>query len=428
MGTRVPRWLAVAVTTAAVAFSGAGFASAAPSDPPSAPPSESATPTPAQAGSSTPSPSTPSHSAAPFRASLVYATGTVTVRSTPSTAGSNLGTLQRGQHVGTRDAGNGTARRGDWTAVNYQGRQAWISTQYLSATKPAPAPRPTPTPARPKFSAQLIYATTTVSVRVSPSTSSKSRGTLQRGQHVGTRDAGSGTARQGSWTAVNYKGRQAWIASRYLTTTRPAPAPKPRPKPRPAFTKYIVYATATVPVRVSPSLAARSIASLRRGDHVSAVGIAQRGFTPVNYKGRTAWVQTSYLSRSKPAPNPQRLDNRCLSGLVVCISKTDRKLRLVNNGKILITLDARFGRPSEPTREGSFKIFWKNKNHVSTLYGSRMPFAMFFSGGEAIHYSSDFAARGYVGNSHGCVNIRSWSGIQYVWNHAPVNTKVVVYR
>ena len=421
MGTRVPRWLAVAVTTAAVAFSGAGFASAAPSDPPSAPPAGSATPTPAQSGSSTPSPSATSPSAAPFKASLVYATGTVVVRGTASATGPSLGTLQRGNYVGTRDAGNGTARLGDWTAVNYQGRQAWIATRAISSTRPAPAPRP-------KFSAQLVYATTTVSVRVSPSTKSKSRGTLQRGQYVGTRDAGNGTARQGSWTAVNYKGARSWIASQYLTTTRVAPAPKPRPKPRPAFTKHIVYATATVPVRVSPSLAARSIANLQRGNHVSAVGIARRGFTPVKFKGRTAWVQTSYLSRSKPAPNPQRLDNRCLSGLVVCISKRDQKLRLVRNGKILITLDARFGRPSEPTREGSFKIFWKNKNHVSTLYGSKMPFAMFFSGGQAVHYSSDFAARGYIGNSHGCVNIRSWSGIQYVWNHAPVNTKVVVYR
>ena len=32
-----------------------------------------------------------------------------------------------------------------------------------------------------------------------------------------------------------------------------------------------------------------------------------------------------------------------------------------------------------------------------------MPFAMFFSGGQAVHYSPDFAAVGYAGASHGCV-------------------------
>ena len=46
------------------------------------------------------------------------------------------------------------------------------------------------------------------------------------------------------------------------------------------------------------------------------------------------------------------------------------------------------------------------------LYGSAMPYAMFFSGGQAVHYSSDFAARGYAGASHGCVNVRDHAGIR----------------
>ena len=48
-----------------------------------------------------------------------------------------------------------------------------------------------------------------------------------------------------------------------------------------------------------------------------------------------------------------------------------------------------------PTREGLFHVGWKSRDHVSKLYDSAMPFAMFFSGGQAVHYSSDFAARGY---------------------------------
>ena len=40
-----------------------------------------------------------------------------------------------------------------------------------------------------------------------------------------------------------------------------------------------------------------------------------------------------------------------------------------------------------------------------------MPFAMFFSGGQAVHYSPDFAATGYAGASHGCVNIRDYDAI-----------------
>ena len=51
-------------------------------------------------------------------------------------------------------------------------------------------------------------------------------------------------------------------------------------------------------------------------------------------------------------------------------------------------------------------------NGVSTLYKTPMPWAMTFSGGQAVHYSPDFAARGYNGASHGCVNVRNYDGIR----------------
>jgi lipoprotein-anchoring transpeptidase ErfK/SrfK len=65
---------------------------------------------------------------------------------------------------------------------------------------------------------------------------------------------------------------------------------------------------------------------------------------------------------------------------------------------------------------------------VSTIYHSPMPYSMFFSGGQAVHYSSDFARRGYYGCSHGCVNIRNWSKIAWIYQRIRVGDKVVVYR
>ena len=56
---------------------------------------------------------------------------------------------------------------------------------------------------------------------------------------------------------------------------------------------------------------------------------------------------------------------------------------------------------------------------TSTIYDSPMPYSMFFSGGQAVHYSSDFKARGYCGCSHGCVNIRAKSTIRYVFKRRP---------
>lgn len=122
-----------------------------------------------------------------------------------------------------------------------------------------------------------------------------------------------------------------------------------------------------------------------------------------------------------------KLDSRCLSGRALCISKEDRKLRWVINGSVKKTLDVRFGSPKTPTRNGSHQVNWKSRNHVSSLYQSAMPFAMFFSGGQAVHYSADFARNGYSGASHGCVNVRDYNGIKNLFDEVRVGDKVIVY-
>jgi peptidoglycan hydrolase-like protein with peptidoglycan-binding domain len=128
-------------------------------------------------------------------------------------------------------------------------------------------------------------------------------------------------------------------------------------------------------------------------------------------------------------PSPGKLDARCLTGRVICIDKTSRTLRWVVDGHVQQTLDARFGSTlnDTPTREGLFHVYLKDADHVSRLYGSSMPFAMFFSGGQAVHYSSDFAAVGYNGASHGCVNIRDYDGVKWLFSQVRVGDEVVVY-
>ncbi len=128
-------------------------------------------------------------------------------------------------------------------------------------------------------------------------------------------------------------------------------------------------------------------------------------------------------------PSPGKLDPRCLTGRAMCIDKTSRTLRWVVDGRVLQTLDARFGSTlnDTPTREGLFHVYLKDADHVSHLYGSSMPYSMFFSGGQAVHYSSDFATVGYNGASHGCVNIRDYDGIRWLFSQVRVGDKVVVY-
>ena len=131
-----------------------------------------------------------------------------------------------------------------------------------------------------------------------------------------------------------------------------------------------------------------------------------------------------YLMGGQPAAAP---DRRCLTGRVLCISKTSRTLRWMVDGRTVSTMSVRFGTQFTPTREGVFHVYWKSRQHFSTLYHSPMPYAMFFSGGQAVHYSYDFAARGYAGGSHGCVNVRDEAAISRLFAQVRDGDKVVVY-
>ncbi|MGW1926344.1 L,D-transpeptidase [Streptomyces massasporeus] len=56
-----------------------------------------------------------------------------------------------------------------------------------------------------------------------------------------------------------------------------------------------------------------------------------------------------------------------------------------------------------------------------------MPLSMYFSRGQAVHYSADFAARGYNGASHGCVNVRDRVKLTALFDQVKVGDKVVVH-
>jgi len=121
------------------------------------------------------------------------------------------------------------------------------------------------------------------------------------------------------------------------------------------------------------------------------------------------------------------LDPRCLTGRAMCVDKSSSTVRWVVGGKVQRTMAVRFGSSYTPTREGLFYVGWKSRDHVSKLYDTPMPFAMFFSGGQAVHYSPDFAARGYSGASHGCVNVRDRAGVEWLFDQVTIGDQVVIY-
>jgi lipoprotein-anchoring transpeptidase ErfK/SrfK len=87
----------------------------------------------------------------------------------------------------------------------------------------------------------------------------------------------------------------------------------------------------------------------------------------------------------------------------------------------------RFGRDELPTREGVFPVYKKKVDVISNLYHTPMPYSMFFSGGQAVHYSSNFARLGYAGASHGCINVRDKALLVRLYDEVAIGDKVVVH-
>ncbi|UQA93455.1 L,D-transpeptidase family protein [Streptomyces halobius] len=226
-------------------------------------------------------------------------------------------------------------------------------------------------------------------------------------------------------------------------TTKPAPPTKHARPHRPAQ-PVMAYGSQGAKVRELQARLAQLDLFDRSptGYYASVTSAAVRAFQKQQGEPRTGAVQPStwkallartrqpsrselYPPTTKPLDTP---DPRCMRGRVICISKKSNTLAWMVDGKIVSAMDVRFGSQYSPTREGTFPITFKSRHHVSTIYHSAMPYAMFFSGGQAIHYSKDFAARGYAGASHGCVNVRDERKIAAVFAQAGKGTKVVIYH
>lgn len=118
------------------------------------------------------------------------------------------------------------------------------------------------------------------------------------------------------------------------------------------------------------------------------------------------------------------------SGKMICASKAQGRVMLVRSGRLVKSSKARFGGKASDgsgpwfTREGAHMVGYKQYNPVSTLYGVNMPFFVQFSGGQGIHYSSEFAS-GYP-YSHGCIGLKRYKFAQRLYNFAYPGMTVVV--
>jgi peptidoglycan hydrolase-like protein with peptidoglycan-binding domain len=92
------------------------------------------------------------------------------------------------------------------------------------------------------------------------------------------------------------------------------------------------------------------------------------------------------------------------AGWHACYDRSMHQVTLWHRGALRNTWLVRGGDSSYPTRVGNTRVYLRDKNHISTIYGTPMPYSQFFNGGQALH-GSPFMMDPFVDHSHGCVNM-----------------------
>ncbi|MFJ2739034.1 L,D-transpeptidase [Streptomyces sp. NPDC087440] len=145
----------------------------------------------------------------------------------------------------------------------------------------------------------------------------------------------------------------------------------------------------------------------------------------------TATVQTHGLLLVREARKNPNAAGQCpvRSYSVTCVDLRRQLLWVQVGRKVTFApVPIRSGIRGLETRVGWHRVYWRHKDHFSTIYdGAPMPYSQFFSGGQALHgtYGDLFEA-----GSGGCVNLyvedaeRLWKklgvGSQiYVWGAKP---------
>ncbi|MGX5184847.1 L,D-transpeptidase family protein [Streptomyces avermitilis] len=143
----------------------------------------------------------------------------------------------------------------------------------------------------------------------------------------------------------------------------------------------------------------------------------------IGYAGPVTWAHMQLLSARK---NPNAAGKCPVRTYRVACVDLARQLTWVQKGEKVVygPVPMRSGRAGYRTRTGWFTIYWKHKNHVSTIYNTPMPYSQFFSGGQAFHavYGDIYNPNG----SWGCVNLRL-ADARTLWGVLKKNDRVYVW-
>ncbi|MDM5312191.1 SH3 domain-containing protein [Peribacillus frigoritolerans] len=232
-------------------------------------------------------PGSGSTAATPVKTTTKYVnvnTGSLNMRKSGKATASIVAILSKGTKVTVYSESNG------WAKVKANGNDGYVSTKYLSATKPGTGSTAvTPEKTTTKY---VNVSSGTLNMRKSGSESASIVAKLSKGTEVTVYSESKG------WAKIKANGKDGHVSTKYLSTTKPGTG-STAVTPEKTTTKYVNVSSGTLNMRKSGSESASIVAKLSKGTEVTVYS-ESKGWAKIKANGQDGYVSTDYLSTAKP--------------------------------------------------------------------------------------------------------------------------------
>lgn len=206
-----------------------------------------------------------------------YTTVALHVRAACSTDAAVLGTEPTGTAVHVT-----AILDNHWSQINYAGTIGYCATQFLSKTAPAPVTI--------NSNSDEVWTIATVYVRANPSLGGKILEAVETGREF----ARTGITSDYKWSQVDYNGQTAYVASQYLSTSKPS---QMNANNEPVWTSVdqTVRTIADLRLHADCSTSAQILVTMPQGVVVNRILTGDNGWSQVIYQGQVGYCASEYL-------------------------------------------------------------------------------------------------------------------------------------
>ena len=244
--------------------------------------------------------------------SMVVNATSLNVRSGPNTSYQIVGKLIKGSEVKVISESNG------WSKIKYNNKDAYVSSRYLVKETQTPDENEKPEIPDVVYSEKVVN-TSNLNVRSGPSTSYTKVGQLQKGEKVKV------ISESGGWSKINYKTKEAYVATKYLDNSSTQKPQDPPPTVSPTQEKYVNVASLNV--RSGPSTNYSILGSISKGNKVNVISEAN-GWSKIKFNNKDAFVSSQYLTDKLDVETPPETEKPDNNG------SSDNEDKVVNGANI----------------------------------------------------------------------------------------------